>query len=68
MALQHVMILPKEFLINFLPIYEGPLTEIKNINSNIDIDTNTVIMQVAVRNILLLRTGRTVERHFGEDI
>lgn len=44
MALQHVMILPKEFLINFLPIYEGPLTEIKNINSNIDIDTNTVIM------------------------
>lgn len=29
MALQHLMILPKEFLINFLPIYEGPLTEVK---------------------------------------
>lgn len=60
MALQHFVILPKKFLINFLLIYEGPLIEVKNINSNIDIDTNTVIMQVAVRNILFLKTRRTV--------
>lgn len=60
MALQHFMILPKKFLINFRLIYEGPLIEVKNINSNIDIDTNTVIMQVAVRNILFLKTCRTV--------